>query len=190
MTLLPKLVLALLLVVGSFLARRRWRAAVGGTLVALPIVTGPILFITCIDQGSSFGIRAASVCLLGLASLATFTIVSAGCSRGTGWPASLAATRLATLAFDLGLARLDVLPFAGLALRALPPVPAQETTTASTWPWWDLPGRALATAGLVVAVTTATATVGPSTTDVLAPLQDVAVAATLTIRPPGVECSR
>ena len=76
------------------------------------------------------------------------------------------------------LARLALPPFAGfalvlasawLALRAFPPVPAQPPTTASTWSWWDLPGRALATAGLVVAVTTAAATLGPSMTGVLAP---------------------
>jgi hypothetical protein len=85
---------------------------------------------------------------------------------------------LATLALDLGLARLQVPAFAGfavvlaaawLALRAFPPVPAQEAAEAPVWPWRDLPGRAVATAALVVTVTTAAATVGPSMTGVLAP---------------------
>ncbi|MDG6103183.1 hypothetical protein Daura_16895 [Dactylosporangium aurantiacum] len=178
MTLLLKLVLAPLLVVGSSLAGRRWGAAVAGTLVALPIVAGPILFITCLEQGLRFGARAASASLLGLVSLATFTVVFAWCSRRTGWLASLSVAWLATLALDLGLARLDLPPLVGftlvltsawLALRAFPHVPTQTTTTTSGWPWWDLPGRALATAGLVVAVTTAAATLGPSMTGVLAP---------------------
>ena len=111
-------------------------------------------------------------------SLAVFTVVFAWCSRRTGWVGSLAAAWLATLALDLGLARLDVSAFAAfavvlaaawLALRAFPPSPAEPASATPVWPWWDLPGRALATAGLVVAVTTGAATLGPAMTGVLAP---------------------
>ncbi|GAA3213807.1 hypothetical protein ACFO1B_13175 [Dactylosporangium siamense] len=177
--LLLKLLLAPLLVVGSSLAGRRWGAPVAGTLVALPIVAGPILLVTCLEQGSHFGARATSSALLGLVSLAAFTVVFAWCSRRTGWLGALSVAWLVTLALDLGLARLHlpvfaafavVLTTAWLALRAFPPVPASSVSSASpVWLWWDLPGRALATAALVVTVTTAAATVGPSMTGVLAP---------------------
>ncbi|MFF5228165.1 hypothetical protein [Dactylosporangium sp. NPDC000521] len=178
MTLLLKLLLAPLLVLASSLAGRRWGAAVAGTLVALPVVAGPILLVTCLEQGPRFGARAASSALLGLVSLAAFTVVFAWCSRRTGWVGSLAVAWLATLALDLALARLSVPPFAGfaivlaaawLALRVFPVVPARSRQRETAWPWWDLPGRALATAALVVTVTTAADTVGPSFTGVLAP---------------------
>ncbi|MFB4283888.1 hypothetical protein ACBJ59_51965 [Nonomuraea sp. MTCD27] len=39
----------------------------------------------------------------------------------------------------------------------------------TTWPWWDLPGRAAATAVLVVTLTTAAGALGPQATGVLAP---------------------
>jgi hypothetical protein len=177
-TLLLKLLLAPLLVVGSSLAGRRWGAPVAGTLVALPIVAGPILLVACLEQGPRFGARAASAALLGLVSLAAFTVVFAWCSRRTGWAGSLAVAWLVTLALDLGLARLRVpaaaafavvLVTAWLALRAFPRVPPETATASPGWPWWDLPGRAVATAALVVAVTTAAATLGPSMTGVLAP---------------------
>jgi hypothetical protein len=177
-TLLLKLLLAPLLVVGSSVAGRRWGAAVAGTLVALPIVAGPILFITCLEQGPRFGARAASASLLGLVSLAVFTVVFARASRRVGWVGALAAAWSATLALDLGLARLTVPPFAAfavvlaaawLALRVFPTAPAEAPAAPPRWPWWDLPGRAVATAALVVAVTTAAERVGPALTGVLAP---------------------
>ncbi|GAB3829978.1 hypothetical protein GCM10027610_017550 [Dactylosporangium cerinum] len=116
----------------------------------------------------------------------------AWCSRRTGWVGALSVAWLVTLALDLGLARLHLPAFAAfavvlttawLALRAFPPVPGSSSSSsvssassassapsgAPVWLWWDLPGRALATAALVVTVTTAAATVGPSMTGVLAP---------------------
>jgi hypothetical protein len=65
---LLKLVLAPALVVVSSLAGRRWGPEPAGALVALPIVAGPILFITYLDHGRRFVSRAASASLLGLVS--------------------------------------------------------------------------------------------------------------------------
>jgi len=83
-TLLLKLVLAPLLVVGSSLAGRRWGPGVTGLLVALPVVAGPILFITYLEHGAPFVARAASASLLGLVSLAVFAWSSRGCRRCAG----------------------------------------------------------------------------------------------------------
>ncbi|MEV4412573.1 hypothetical protein [Catellatospora sp. NPDC049609] len=179
MILLLKLVLAPGLVVASSLAGRRWGAQVTGTLVALPIVAGPILLITCLQHGAAFGARAAGAALLGLVTLALFTVVFARCSRTTGWAGSLAAAWAACLAGDFALAGLALPPVLGLgvvlaavvaALRMLPAVPpAGPADGAPAWPWWDLPGRAAATAALVVAVTAASGALGPGLTGVLAP---------------------
>jgi hypothetical protein len=176
-TLLLKLLLAPALVVGSSLAGRRWGPEVSGTLVALPIVAGPILLITGLEQGTAFGARAAASALLGLVSLALFAVVFAHASRYTGWVGALAVSWMVCLAADLGLARLAwpawlSLPFVllcgGLAAKALPRA-ALAGPEPPRWPWWDLPGRAVATAALVLVVTGVAATVGPRLTGVLAP---------------------
>ncbi|WP_433203992.1 hypothetical protein ACQP00_35120 [Dactylosporangium sp. CS-047395] len=135
MTLLLKLSLAPLLVVASSLAGRRWGAQVSGVLVALPIVAGPILLITCLDHGPTFGTRAAGASLLGLISLALFVAVFGRAAQRLRWPAALALAWAACLAADVVLARLTVPPLlaaplvlasAWLAARALPlPEPAE-----------------------------------------------------------------
>jgi hypothetical protein len=181
-TLLLKLLLAPALVVGSSLAGRRWGAQVTGMLVALPIVAGPILLIICLDQGTGFGAQAATSSLLGLVSLSLFVVVFAWCSRSRGWVVSLLVSWGACLAAGFGLAQLVVPPVWGLvvalaasatAARILagldradaPPTGAGEETR----PWWDLPGRAVATAVLVLVVTGASGALGPNLTGVLAP---------------------
>jgi len=175
-TLLLKLLLAPTLVVASSLAGRRWGPPVAGTLVALPIVAGPILLITCLEHGSDFGARAASSALLGLMSLAFFTLVLAWASRVLWWQGALVVAWAACLAADLMLSRLTVPPAlsllvvlgcAGTVAGLLPP--DGPAAAPIRWPWWDLPGRAAATVALVLTVTTLAGTVGPQVTGVLAP---------------------
>ena len=197
--LILKLVLAPLLVVGSSLAGRRWGPSVTGTLVTLPIVAGPILFITYLEHGQRFAARAASASLLGLVSLALFAVVFARLARTRAWPATLLTGWLACLACDLvlsatGLPALAGLGLAlaatGLAVRAgsrtpapqpaptAPPTqsaaqspaqPSAEPSATPRRPWWDLPARAAVTAVLVLALTSAAAHLGPALTGVLAP---------------------
>lgn len=150
MTLLLKLLLAPALVVGSSLAGRRWGARLTGVLVGLPIVAGPILLIACLDHGTRFGAAAASSALLGLLTLALFAVVFAWCARRLGWLGSLGV--------------------AWAASRAMPPDAGPwDSRPVAAWPWWDLPGRAAATALLVVVVTTLAGALGPGMTGVLAP---------------------
>ncbi|MEV8513745.1 hypothetical protein [Dactylosporangium sp. NPDC051484] len=194
MTLVLKLLLAPMLVVASSAAGRRWGPQVSGVLVALPIVAGPILLITCLDHGPAFGARAAASALLGLVSLLLFVVVFGHAGRRLRWPAALVVSWAACLAADAALARLAVPPLAGAALvlaaawlaaRALPrdetPTPRHDAGTVRTAaaalppaparanPWWDLPARAVATAVLVLVVTWASAAIGPAATGVLAP---------------------
>lgn len=201
MTLVLKLVLAPLLVVGSSLAGRRWGPGVTGLLVAMPVVAGPILLITYVDHGPGFVARAASASLLGLVSLAAFAVVFAQVSRARGWLGTVVVGWLVCLALDLALSFAPVPVWAalGAALAAAwagtrlvpadpvrPFAPAEagslgspgrgETAPSSlsasgpvNLPWWDLPARALATAGLVLALTATAGRLGPDLTGVLAP---------------------
>ena len=178
MTLLLKLVLAPMLVVASSLAGRRWGPELAGALVALPIVAGPILFITYLDHGRRFVSRAASASLLGLVSLALFAVVFALLSRTRGWASTLAIGWSACLVTDLALSSLRLPAVAGLcvsvvatgtALRVMSVKEAGADRPAPSLPWWDLPARAVATGGLVLALTGAAARLGPGLTGVLAP---------------------
>ncbi|MEU4162118.1 hypothetical protein [Actinoplanes sp. NPDC026670] len=179
MILLLKLVLAPLLVVGSSLAGRRWGGRVAGMLVAFPIVAGPILLISCLEHGVRFGARAATASLLGLVSLAVFAVVFAFAGRRWWWPLTLAVAWAASLLTDVILAQLTV-GAGGAALLVLAAVwvayrliaaidVGGGVRAAAAAPWWDLPGRALATALLVLAVTGIAERVGPVVTGILAP---------------------
>jgi hypothetical protein len=182
--LILKLLLAPALVVISSLAGRRWGPSLAGTLVALPIVAGPILAITCLEHGQEFVARAASASLLGLVSLALFAVAFAALSRSprTGhWAGTLALAWLVCLVADLALSRLSVAPVVALglsfvatscgtkALARLESGTEAGPLTVTRPPWWDLPARAAATAVLVTGITTAAAHLGPDLTGVLAP---------------------
>lgn len=158
---LLKLLLAPALVVASSLAGRRWGPALAGTLVALPVVAGPILFITFLDHGSTFVADAASASLLGLITLALFAVVFARLSGILRWPGVILAGWIGCLAADFGFARVRVPPWAGLvltlaatflAIRVMPADRPYDRPPVSL-PWWDLPARAIATGALVLTVT-------------------------------------
>lgn len=176
--LLLKLLLAPLLVVASTLAGRRWGPDVAGILVALPIVAGPILFITYQQHGADFASDAASSSLLGLVSLAVFAVVFATAAVRLGWFGTLATSWTAVLAVDVLLSAVHATTLVALAftltatvvakifMPSIDPAPSGVPERPSLW---DLPGRALATGILVLAVTTASGALGPQWTGLLAP---------------------
>jgi hypothetical protein len=67
---------------------------VGGILIALPLVAGPILLIITLEQGTAFGAHAARGALLGMAALGAFCVVFARAQR-LGWISALACGWLA-----------------------------------------------------------------------------------------------
>lgn len=174
---LLRVLLAPALVVASSLAGRRWGASVSGVLVGLPIVAGPILLVTSLQNGSTFGARSAGSALLGLVSLALFAVVFAHASRRAGWLGGLGAGWGLCLVADALLAQVRLAPALGLVVAVaatlvaarLMPAPGERSAAVPRWPWWDLPARAVATASLVVVLTTLSVTLGPAATGVLAP---------------------
>jgi hypothetical protein len=176
--LLLKLLLAPLLVVASTLAGRRWGPHLTGILVALPIVAGPILFISYRQHGAGFAADAAASSLLGLVSLATFAVVFARAARRFGWLATTVTSCAAVLAMDVALSAVHVTAPVALvwtltattaATVLLPRLEPELPRESEPSPLWDLPGRAVATAVLVLTVTTAAGALGPQWTGLLAP---------------------
>lgn len=177
MTLLAaKVLLSPLCVVAVSLAGRRWGVAVAGVLGGLPVVAGPILLVETLLHGRDFGAEAAAGTLLGLAALTAFVVVY-GRVAATAGPAP--SVLCGWTAFLLGVALLSpvqpplalslVLVAAGFALglRLLPLAAVVPAVPAP--PWWDLPARALAALGLVLALTAVSGALGPHLSGLLAP---------------------
>lgn len=172
-----KILLSPLCVVAVSLAGRRWGVAVAGVLGGLPVVAGPILLVETLLHGRGFGADAAAGTLLGLAALTAFVVVygrvatAAGPIRSVlcGWTAFLLGIAVLTLIQPPpGLSLILVVACFALGLRLLPPVPWSPPATTSP-PWWDLPARALAALGLVLALTAVSGALGPHLSGLLAP---------------------
>lgn len=78
-----KLVGAPLFLVAATLAARRWGGTVGGLIVALPLISGPISVFLALEDGAEFAVRAGIGSLTGTLALAFFGFVYAVvCPKG------------------------------------------------------------------------------------------------------------
>ena len=147
--LLLKIGLTPLLIGAASLAGRRWGAAIGGWLIALPLTSGPVAFFVALDQGPAFAARETAGSLLGVLAIAAFAVAYAGVARRAGWPW---ATGAATVAFAVvGVVGQPLVGLPGVALlaivvlglaasaRALPRV--DEVGARGPVTRWDIPGR-------------------------------------------------
>lgn len=174
--LLAKTLLAPLCVVAVSLAGRRWGVAAAGMLGGLPVVAGPILLVVTLVHGRDFGAAASAGTLLALAALTAFVVVYGRAAAMVG-PAT--SVLCGWTAFLLGVAVLSpvqpppalslilVAACFALGLRLLPSPPAPPA--APIPPWWDLPARAFAALGLVLALTAASGALGSHLSGLLAP---------------------
>lgn len=97
-----KLVVTPLMVLAASLAARRWGDAVGGWLVGLPLISGPISVFLAIEQGPAFASDAAAGSIAGVVAQAAFCLGYAALA-GKGVAAALAAGALAYLTAASGL---------------------------------------------------------------------------------------
>lgn len=177
MLLALKLALAPALVVLSSLAARRWGPRLGGVLVTIPIVAGPILLIIYLEHGGVFAAQAATAATAANLALAVFALALIVLVDRVPWWLAVLLTWAAVLGADLVLARIPMpawvaLVLAVAALHVVQFVLRREpvgAVAAVGMPWWDLPARAVATAALVLLVTTAAGAVGPELAGVFAP---------------------
>ena len=70
-----KLIGAPLFLAAATLAARRWGETVGGLIIALPLVSGPISVVLAVEHGADFAVNAALGSLVGTAALAFFGVV-------------------------------------------------------------------------------------------------------------------
>ena len=177
MLLALKLLLAPALVVLTSLAARRWGPRLGGILVTIPIVAGPILLIIALENGGTFAAQAATFATAANVALAAFALALIVAVDRVPWWAAMVIAWAGVLLTDFGLAQIPVpawvaLVAAILALHGVQYVLRRQRTdplVATRLPRWDLPARAVATAALVLTVTQAAEWVGPEVSGVLAP---------------------
>jgi hypothetical protein len=196
--LLPELLIGPLLVAGATLASRRWGPHVGGLVSVFPAVVGPVLFITASERGAASAAQAANGTLLGLVALSGFVLTYAWVAPRAGWIlsvlvawaiAGLLAVLLGRLAAGEGFpAGLVAAAAALLAARRAMPRSGLEPPFPLAGAGSNLPLRMLATALLVVLLSTAAVLGGPLLGGLLAGLPVLAsVLAISTHRREGAE---
>jgi hypothetical protein len=177
-TLVLKVALAPALVVGVTLGARRWGPRVGGMLIALPVVAGPILLVITLEHGEVFGAHAARGALLGVVALSAFCVAFAAAATLRRWPAALLLGWAAYAGIAACGTQWDAPPVAGLATALVALLFAQAflrrkegdtDALSSSRPPWDLYARAGATTALVIVLTTVAGALGPAVSGVLTP---------------------
>lgn len=165
------------LVALATLAVRRWGAVVGGLLMGLPLMTGPLSAILAVDLGVDFAVASTVGILIAVAAMGPYALVCYWSAPRVHW--SLCVGGSLTV-FIVASGLLQMLPegprqaaamaavslLLALALMPRVRVPAHAVPP----PWWDIPFRMLATALLVVCVTLLADSLGPRVSGIVASL--------------------
>lgn len=166
--LLLKLTVTPLLVAGMSLVARRFGSAVGGLIMGLPWMTGPVLFFLAVEHGDGYLVEASRGALLAVPLFGLFGLVYTTVARWSGWPLSLAS---AAIAFAIAgwfisavAAPPTIIAMAGIAtlLAAHAAIPRPAASAALRLPWWDIPARMGATAAVVGAIALTSDVLGPT----------------------------
>ncbi len=161
---LLKLLLTPLVIGGASLAGHRWGPAIGGWMVSLPLISGPVVFFLAIDQGASFAAEAARGSCAGNAALAVCFLAYARVARRAQWQAAVGAATLGwavgaialqpALAWPVAAVFVAVVAVVLVALRLMPAKTGPRPLAAA--PRWEVPFR-MAVGTAVVLVLTAAA---------------------------------
>ena len=165
---LLKIALPPILVAVMSLAARWWGPNVGGLLMGLPWMTGPVLFFLALDKGDAFGVGACIGIEIGVVCICAYMLAYAGLAAFAAWPLCLAAAATAFLATALAVHGLDVSLMAAAAAAAaslavtlmILPRPRAPPVLAAV-PWWDIPMRMLAALALVSVIMLTADALGP-----------------------------
>jgi hypothetical protein len=175
MLFLLKLTITPVLVALMSLAARAWGPTIGGLIMGLPWMTGPVLFFLGLEKGESFVAQACGGVLLGVVGIAGYVIAYVIAARWTGWPASLAAAAAAYVAvgwatsgFQPSLLLAAGFGAASLVGAFLVMPRAVGPSGPRQLPWWDIPMRMLATAALVAVITLSADVLGPEISGIVA----------------------
>ena len=168
MLFLLKIAVPPILVALMSLAARRWGPTVGGLLIGLPWMTGPVLFFLGLDKGGEFAVAASAGIQLGVVCICAFVLAYSAMSQVAPWPFCLAAATLSfwSVSWVVQGEPIALLPAAAAALASivatyyLLPWPRGPGAPAPL-PWWDIPARMLTTLLLVAVIMSSADRLGP-----------------------------
>jgi hypothetical protein len=173
-----KLILTPVLVGSASLAGRRWGPTVSGWLVALPLTSGPIVFVLSLTHGARFAAAVAGATLAGAISQAAFCLIYSWLALRWSWPRALLASCLAFVAATTLLQQLRlpilllfllVVLILMLTLRLMPRAAAALTAQVRPAPSWDIATRIVVTTIFVLLLTGSAPALGAQLTGLLAP---------------------
>ena len=156
---LLKISLPPVLVAGMSLAARRFGPTIGGLLVGLPWMTGPVLLFLALDKGEAFALQACVGIELAVLGMGAFLLGYGAMTSVARWPACLAVAAAAYGIVGLLSPLLEIeLPGAAILAAAtligtyvLLPRP-QAAPRGGTLPRWDIPARMASTLVLVAII--------------------------------------
>lgn len=171
---LLKIAVPPVLVAVMSLAARRWGPTVGGLLMGLPWMTGPILFFLALDKGGEFAVLACAGIQLGVIGIYAFILAYVATSIVAPWPVCLVAATVAFAAVAW-LVQGQTIPLVAAAAAAFASLvaticllPRPRTAAApGPLPWWDIPARMAVTSMLVAAIMLSADRLGPQLSGVV-----------------------
>jgi hypothetical protein len=157
--LLLKLMIVPVLVALMSLAARRFGPKIGGLLIGLPWMTGPVIFFLGLERGDAHAAQLACGALLATISISAYALAYGRLGMSFRWPLSLSAGAIAYASVGWALSGLTLAPTPAaliggsclLATSVLIPAPRTGRPTHAL-PWWDIPVRMLASAVLVTII--------------------------------------
>jgi hypothetical protein len=173
--LLLKLMIVPVLVALMSLAARRFGPRIGGLLIGLPWMTGPVVFFLGLERGDAHAAQLACGALLATVSISAYALVYGRLGMSFRWPVSLSAAATAYAAVGWALSGQILAPTPAaliggtclLATSALIPVP-RKARPALALPWWDIPVRMLSSAVLVTIIALVSDRLGATASGIVA----------------------
>lgn len=188
---LMKLIGAPLFLAAATLAARRWGETIGGLIIALPLVSGPISVFLAAENGAQFAVNAGLGSLAGTAALAYFGFTYASfCPKGRLLAVALGLFVFASVSFILDALRLSlpwlflVTIFSIVLMSRLTPVRKEKAQKRQPMKH-DLLMRMGFMAVMTIAVTVAAPFIGPSVSGIVSSLPLMALTMALFAQPKG-----
>jgi MFS family permease len=174
---MAKVLISPLLLATSTFAMHKWGAVVGGLILGMPLVSGPVSVMLFAQYGSRFAVSAAYGTLLGFVAAAAFCASYAFVSRYRPWQESLLASLVAFFlsVWLLSLVHMSlgwILGFVLMALTSLAFTIAEpdEAPTVAAPRKRSLAIRMVAAGFVVLLITASARFLGPEMSGLLAPL--------------------
>jgi hypothetical protein len=157
------------------LIARRFGPTVGGLLMGLPWMTGPVVMFLSFGKDADFALRSCTGVALGTLSISAFILGYAAAARLAPWPLALASgvsafAAMAWLIHDvaLDLWQAGAAGVAGLIATFLLLPRPNGITPPLVLPWWDIPARMSATFALVAGIMLSVDVLGPQLSGIVA----------------------